>query len=119
AHRAGDARLSAQPQPGPGGSALIFRSRFRSAATAGYKPFMDLTVRMQGDAAMLDWGAGKRRTAIGPGGIAIKRREGDGVTPIGSWPVRGIFFRADRIARPEVTLPLRAIAQDDGWCDAP
>ena len=29
------------------------------------------------------------------------------------------FYRADRIARPETALPLRAIQQDDGWCDAP
>lgn len=80
---------------------------------------MDLTVRMQGDHAVLDWGAGARRAAIGPGGIAIKGGEGDGVTPIGSWPVREIFYRADRIARPDVKLPLRAIAENDGWCDAP
>jgi len=80
---------------------------------------MDLHVRMQGDHAVLDWGAGARRAAIGPGGIAVKGGEGDGVTPIGVWPVREIFYRADRIAKPDVTLPLRAIAPDDGWCDAP
>ena len=80
---------------------------------------MDLQVRMQGDTAVLDWGAGVRRAAIGPGGIAVKGGEGDGITPIGSWPVREIFYRADRIARPDVKLPLRAIQPDDGWCDAP
>jgi L,D-peptidoglycan transpeptidase YkuD (ErfK/YbiS/YcfS/YnhG family) len=80
---------------------------------------MNLTVTMQGDHAVLDWGAGPRRAAIGPGGIAVKGGEGDGITPIGSWPVREIFYRADRIAKPDVQLPLRTIAPDDGWCDAP
>jgi L,D-peptidoglycan transpeptidase YkuD (ErfK/YbiS/YcfS/YnhG family) len=80
---------------------------------------MDLHVTMRGDHAVLDWGAGERRAAIGPGGIAIKGGEGDGITPIGAWPVREILYRADRIAKPDVKLLLRAIAKDDGWCDAP
>ncbi|HEX2761457.1 MAG TPA: L,D-transpeptidase family protein [Rhizomicrobium sp.] len=69
--------------------------------------------------AWLDWGAGKRRAAIGPGGIALKGGEGDGITPRGTYPIREIFYRADRIAKPDTALPLRAIEKDDGWCDAP
>jgi L,D-peptidoglycan transpeptidase YkuD (ErfK/YbiS/YcfS/YnhG family) len=80
---------------------------------------MDLHVTMHGDQAMLEWGMGARRAAIGPGGIAVKQGEGDGVTPRGAWPIREILYRADRIARPNVVLPLRAIQPDDGWCDAP
>jgi L,D-peptidoglycan transpeptidase YkuD (ErfK/YbiS/YcfS/YnhG family) len=80
---------------------------------------MDLLVTMRGDHAVLDWGAGARHAAIGPGGIAVKGGEGDGITPIGAWPVREIFYRADRIAKPDVKLPLRATQPDDGWCDAP
>lgn len=80
---------------------------------------MNLTVTTAADGAWLDWGAGKRRAAIGPGGIAIKGGEGDGITPRGHFPVREIFYRADRIAKPLTTLPLRATAKDDGWCDAP
>lgn len=80
---------------------------------------MNLTVTTAADGAWLDWGAGKRRAAIGPGGIGTKRGEGDGITPRGSFPVREIFYRADRIAEPVTGLPLRAIRKDDGWCDAP
>jgi len=80
---------------------------------------MNLTVKTAADGAWLDWGAGKRRATIGPGGIGTKRGEGDGITPRGSFPVREIFYRADRIAKPVTTLPLRAIQKDDGWCDAP
>jgi len=79
---------------------------------------MDLRVTATKDGAVLDWGAGPRRAAIGPAGIAIKGGEGDNITPIGAFPVREIFYRADRIPRPDTALPLRAIQQDDGWCDA-
>ena len=80
---------------------------------------MDLIVTSDKDGAWLDWGAGKRRAAIGPGGIAIKGGEGDGITPRGSFPVREIFYRADRISKPATALPLRTLEKDDGWCDAP
>src|SRR3954470_15609079 len=80
---------------------------------------MNLQVRMQGDHAVLDWGAGARHAAIGPGGIAVKGGEGDGITPRGIFPIREIFYRADRIAAPKVKLKLRPIAENDGWCDAP
>ena len=80
---------------------------------------MDLIVSISSDGATLDWGAGPRRCAIGPAGIARKNSEGDGVTPQGVFALRDIFYRADHIAKPNVTLPLRAIQKHDGWCDAP
>jgi len=80
---------------------------------------MDLRVTADKRGPVVDWGQGPRRAAIGLPGIAIKSGEGDGITPIGAFPVREIFYRADRIAKPQTSLPLRAIAKDDGWCDAP
>jgi L,D-peptidoglycan transpeptidase YkuD (ErfK/YbiS/YcfS/YnhG family) len=80
---------------------------------------MDLQVTSDAAGAWLDWGQGRRRCAIGPAGIGAKTREGDGITPRGIFPVREVFYRADRIARPELRLPLRIIAPDHGWCDAP
>jgi L,D-peptidoglycan transpeptidase YkuD (ErfK/YbiS/YcfS/YnhG family) len=80
---------------------------------------MNLNVTSAGDGAVLDWGAGPRRVAIGPGGIGVKGGEGDGITPRGSFPVREVFYRADRTPKPDTVLPLRALARDDGWCDAP
>jgi L,D-peptidoglycan transpeptidase YkuD (ErfK/YbiS/YcfS/YnhG family) len=59
------------------------------------------------------------RCALGRGGIRRDKREGDGVTPIGSWPMRRLLYRPDRVARPETRLPISAIAEHDGWCDAP
>jgi L,D-peptidoglycan transpeptidase YkuD (ErfK/YbiS/YcfS/YnhG family) len=63
-------------------------------------------------------GAGPRRMAVGRCGIGEKRREGDGVTPAGTWPVRRVLYRADKLT-PKTALPIAPIAPDDGWCDAP
>jgi len=59
--------------------------------------------------------------AIGKGGVieAGQKREGDGASPIGSWPLRRVFYRADKVTAPETALPLVPIKQNDGWCDDP
>ena len=80
---------------------------------------MDLVVSYSPEGAVLDWGAGPRRCAIGPAGFARKAAEGDGITPLGVFSLRQIFYRADRMSAPRVALPLRAIEKHDGWCDAP
>lgn len=56
--------------------------------------------------------------ALGHGGIRSIKREGDGATPAGLWPLRCVLYRADRIARPQTALPLARISPGDGWCDA-
>lgn len=81
---------------------------------------MKIVVRANGPhEAVLDWGSGARRAAIGTGGIGDKHLEGDGVTPLGNFPIRRILYRADRIALPKARVAASAIARDDGWCDAP
>jgi L,D-peptidoglycan transpeptidase YkuD (ErfK/YbiS/YcfS/YnhG family) len=80
---------------------------------------MDLKVWNDAGRAMLSWGTGQARCAIGPGGIAHKKHEGDGITPIGRFAVRRVLYRADRLTPPRTALPLFEIAPDDGWCDAP
>ena len=80
---------------------------------------MDLIVSNSPAGPVVDWGAGPRRCAVGPGGIAQKAREGDGVTPIGVFPFRQIFWRADRVEQPMSILPAHAMNTDDGWCDSP
>ncbi len=59
------------------------------------------------------------RCALGRGGLVTQKREGDGGTPIGCWPIRQIYYRADRIDPPRCALPLTKIEMDDGWCDDP
>jgi L,D-peptidoglycan transpeptidase YkuD (ErfK/YbiS/YcfS/YnhG family) len=57
--------------------------------------------------------------ALGRSGRRWRKREGDGATPAGSWPIREVLYRADRIGRPRTRLPIRPIRPEDGWCDAP
>jgi len=51
---------------------------------------------------------------------AADKREGDGMTPLGIWPLRTILFRPDRVAPlPGLSLPWRWLRPDDGWSDDP
>jgi L,D-peptidoglycan transpeptidase YkuD (ErfK/YbiS/YcfS/YnhG family) len=64
--------------------------------------------------------AGSRwRCALGKGGIVAAKREGDGGTPVGRFPLRGLLFRPDRLTPPPCALPTRALTPADGWCDDP
>jgi len=53
----------------------------------------------------------------GMGGIKLEKIEGDQATPVGSFLFRRVFYRADRISKPDTILPLKALEPDDGWCD--
>jgi L,D-peptidoglycan transpeptidase YkuD (ErfK/YbiS/YcfS/YnhG family) len=57
--------------------------------------------------------------ALGRSGVRAMKREGDGATPMGRWRVREVMYRSDRLLRPSTRAPLRPLARDDGWCDAP
>lgn len=80
---------------------------------------MDLIVTGQAGVWQARFGERVWRAAAGRGGIAVKTAEGDGISPLGCWPIRRVLWRADRLAAPVTVLPLAAIAPDDGWCDAP
>jgi L,D-peptidoglycan transpeptidase YkuD (ErfK/YbiS/YcfS/YnhG family) len=70
---------------------------------------------------MLRWGGREVRCALGRSGVtpAESKREGDGASPIGIWPIRQVLWRADRLARPPTHLPLIEIIPEAGWCDDP
>jgi len=55
--------------------------------------------------------------AIGRSGRRVLKREGDGASPVGIWPIRLVLYRADKMIRPETALPVRAIRPADAWCD--
>ncbi|HEV2675325.1 MAG TPA: L,D-transpeptidase family protein [Aliidongia sp.] len=78
---------------------------------------MDLLVSGDGTARFADR---IFRCALGRGGLSDAKREGDGATPIGAWPLRRLLYRPDRILAPPTTgLPVTPIGPADGWCDAP
>ena len=69
----------------------------------------------------LTLGERRVRCAFGPSGVvpASDKREGDGATPLGIWPLHEVLYRPDRGPPPTTGLPVRALSPDDGWCDAP
>jgi L,D-peptidoglycan transpeptidase YkuD (ErfK/YbiS/YcfS/YnhG family) len=77
---------------------------------------MDLIVLPSGQAR---WGGLRVRCALGRGGITRNKREGDGATPIGKWPMSRLLYRADRVSRPKTRLDITEIRPEDGWCDDP
>lgn len=77
---------------------------------------MDLLVSPDGTAR---FGALVWRCRLGRSGVSDDKREGDGATPIGAWPLRGVLYRRDRLARPDCALSVRGLEPVDGWCDDP
>jgi L,D-peptidoglycan transpeptidase YkuD (ErfK/YbiS/YcfS/YnhG family) len=57
--------------------------------------------------------------ALGEHGVRTDKREGDGCTPRGAFPLREVYFRADRVPSVNTSLPVSATKPDDGWCDDP
>lgn len=57
--------------------------------------------------------------ALGRGGMAEKSGEGDGITPLGRFPLRRVFFRPDRLEKPATGLRVLALEKHQGWCDDP
>lgn len=81
-----------------------------------------LTVRRRPDSRSRGWliaGALALPVALGRGGIAANKREGDGATPRGAFRLKRLWWRADRHPRPRTLLPVRRIAPNDGWCEDP
>lgn len=70
-------------------------------------------------AGWLEWGHVRFRCALGRSGISRIKREGDGATPAGAWPVRHAYFRQDRLRLLRAGISVRALAPADGWCDEP
>lgn len=78
-----------------------------------------ITVSPGQSRARLRFGNAEVPCAIGRSGIIQRKREGDGATPIGIWPMRRILYRADRLRMPVSGLATSKIEPDDGWGDDP
>jgi L,D-peptidoglycan transpeptidase YkuD (ErfK/YbiS/YcfS/YnhG family) len=66
---------------------------------------------------LLKWPGGETRAAVGRAGVSARKKEGDGATPAGTFPLVAAFYRADRTAMPRSRLPLRALSPSDAWVD--
>jgi L,D-peptidoglycan transpeptidase YkuD (ErfK/YbiS/YcfS/YnhG family) len=87
---------------------------------------MDITVTAQAitpQLGTLSWpspsGLRTVKCALGYSGLSAEKREGDGATPVGRFPLRRVLYRADRLSLPALALPVAVIDPGDGWCDDP
>jgi L,D-peptidoglycan transpeptidase YkuD (ErfK/YbiS/YcfS/YnhG family) len=58
---------------------------------------------------------------LGRAGViaAADKREGDGKTPLGTFPLRYLLYRADRVPPPETGLKTEILTPQTGWCEDP
>ena len=88
--------------------------------TATLSGFVDLTY----SAGHLSWcnvdtPGGDAPAACGRSGVRADKREGDGASPAGTFPLIQGYYRADRIAPPPTSLPMSALRPEDAWVDDP
>ena len=57
------------------------------------------------------------KCAIGINGIRTKKIEGDKCTPKGIFTFGKLYYRADRVKKPETKIPKKIITKNMGWCD--
>jgi L,D-peptidoglycan transpeptidase YkuD (ErfK/YbiS/YcfS/YnhG family) len=59
----------------------------------------------------------KFKCALGKGGIGEKKREGDNITPKGTFKIFKIYYRSDRIKKISSKFRAIKIKKNMGWCD--
>tara|TARA_B100001057_G_scaffold463665_1_gene518089 strand:- start:1072 stop:1569 length:498 start_codon:yes stop_codon:yes gene_type:complete len=59
------------------------------------------------------------KCSIGKKGFSKNKKEGDYTTPKGVFRLGNIYYRADRIQKPQSKLKIVKIKKEMGWCDDP
>jgi L,D-peptidoglycan transpeptidase YkuD (ErfK/YbiS/YcfS/YnhG family) len=59
----------------------------------------------------------KFRCALGKAGIQKKTKEGDNITPKGTYKILSIYYRHDRIKKIKCPIKKIKITKKIGWCD--
>jgi L,D-peptidoglycan transpeptidase YkuD (ErfK/YbiS/YcfS/YnhG family) len=70
-------------------------------------------------AGRLAWPGGAAPAACGRAGVRADKREGDGASPLGTFPLLPGYYRPDRVAVPPSGLAMTALRPEDGWVDDP
>ena len=61
----------------------------------------------------------KFKCSIGKRGLKSKKIEGDNSTPKGNFKIGKVYYRSDRVNRPETILETKIITKNMGLCDDP
>jgi len=57
------------------------------------------------------------RCCIGKKGLSFKKKEGDNKTPKGIFRLENLYYRKDRVKKPQTALNCVEINNDMGWCN--
>ena len=57
------------------------------------------------------------KCCIGKNGSVIKKKEGDKKTPKGTYRIENVYYRKDRIKKPQTELKCIQITNKLGWCN--
>ena len=57
--------------------------------------------------------------SIGRSGFSKNKKEGDGFTPVGTFYIDKVYYRADKIKNLNTNIKKIIINESDGWCDDP
>jgi L,D-peptidoglycan transpeptidase YkuD (ErfK/YbiS/YcfS/YnhG family) len=76
-------------------------------------------VNLEYENGRLSWPAGSARAAVGKAGVRVDKREGDGATPAGRFPLLFGIYRSDRVGLPATMLPMTPLLESHAWVDDP
>ncbi len=96
--------------------------RHHALGTMPVRPLVHLQVHKRSGSktrGILRAGSATFPVALGRSGILANKFEGDGGTPRGSFRLKRLWWRKDRITRPRTALPVRPIRGEDAWSEDP
>jgi L,D-peptidoglycan transpeptidase YkuD (ErfK/YbiS/YcfS/YnhG family) len=111
-------RAPAKGRKGPFGS----RKRRRSgnpAAAAPRRVCRVLPRPGRPQRGMVVFGPLRLACALGRSGVTRLKREGDGATPVGRYPLERLIVRRDRLPGPASLVPARPMRRRDAWEEDP
>ena len=59
------------------------------------------------------------KCSIGKNGLKKNKLEGDNSTPVGTFLLGPVYYRNDRVGKPDTKLKTIRISKQMGWCDDP
>ena len=59
------------------------------------------------------------KCSIGKKGLKSKKTEGDNCTPLGIFKIGKVYYRSDRVKKPDTILKTKKITKNMGWCNDP
>ena len=86
---------------------------------------IEVKVAPSGKRGALQFHRLRQAVVLGENGVCpanqkyAQKREGDGKTPLGIYPLRYVFYRPDKVAKPKTALMCQALEPHWGWCDDP